>query len=80
VTIIPWFNIFFFLFLALIAFLLARIWAQFRERTIDPALDEVAETWDAVDARADAARERARGFFGRIGAWLATWKKKPPRR
>ena len=80
VTIIPWFNIFFFLFLALIAFLLARIWAQFRERTIDPALDEVAETWDAVDARADAAREKARGFFGRIGAWLATWKKKPPRR
>lgn len=80
VTVIPWFNIFFLIFLALILFLISRMWAQFRERTIDPALDDVSETWDAVDARADAAREQARGFFGRIGAWFDTWKKKPPRR
>lgn len=80
VTVIPWFNIFFLIFLALILFLISRMWAQFRERTIDPALDDVPETWDAVDARADAAREQARGFFGRIGAWFDTWKKKPPRR
>lgn len=80
VTVIPWFNIFFLIFLALILFLISRMWAQFRERTIDPALDDVSETWDAVDARADAAREQARGFLGRIGAWFDTWKKKPPRR
>ena len=80
VTIIPWLNIALLTVLALILLMIRRMWLQFRERTIDPALDEVSETWDAVDARADAAREEARGFFARIGAWLDTWKKKPPRR
>lgn len=80
VTVVPWFNIFFLIFIALVLLLLSRMWAQFRERTIDPAMDEVGDAWDAVDAKADAAREQARGFFGRIGAWLDTWKKKPPRR
>lgn len=80
VTVVPWFNIFFLIFIALVLLLLSRMWAQFRERTIDPAMDEVGDAWDAVDAKADAAREQARGFFGRIGAWLDTWKKKQPRR
>ena len=77
VTIIPWFNIFFFVFLGLVTLLLWRMWAQFRERTIDPALTDAGEVWDSVDARADAARDRAKGFFGRINAWLATWRAKP---
>ncbi len=80
VTIIPWVNIILLSGVALVVLMIRRMWLQFRERTIDPALDDVAETWDSVDARADAAREQARGFFGRIGAWLDTWKKKPPRR
>jgi hypothetical protein len=78
-TIIPWFNIFFFATLLFLVLLLRRMWAQFRERTIDPAIAEVGETWDAVDARADAAKARASGFFGRIGAWLNTWRARPPR-
>lgn len=77
VTIIPWFNIFFFAFLGLVLLLVWRMWAQFRERTIDPVLSDAGEVWDSVDARADAARDRAKGFFGRIGAWLATWRAKP---
>lgn len=79
VTIIPWFTIFFFVFAALILFMLRRMWLQFRERTVDPAMANAEEAWDAVDARADAARARASGFFGRIGAWFASWSK-PPRR
>ncbi len=77
-TIIPWFNIFFFVFVAFLFFLMRRIWLQFRERTIDPVIADAGEAWDNVDARADAARASASGFFGRIGAWFNTWRK--PRR
>jgi Protein of unknown function (DUF1523) len=55
--------------LALLLLMIRRMWLQFWERTVDPAIE-------AVDASADAARDSARGFFGRIGAWLGTWRKK----
>ena len=77
VTIIPWFNIFFFIFLAVILLLLRRMWLQFRERSIDPVLEDVGEAWDGVEDRADAAAGRARGVWGRFKAWLATWRGKP---
>ncbi len=77
VQLIPWLNIAILTFLAFVLFMARQMWMQFRERTIDPALDEAGETWDALDARADAARTSAKGFFGRIGAWLATWRAKP---
>ena len=54
-----------------------RMIAQFRERMIDPAVDRVAQTWDAVDARADAARDRAGGVWGRFTGWLGSWRGKP---
>lgn len=57
-------------------FLLWRIWAQFRERTIDPARAR-------MDARAGAARarmaEEAGEARGRFRGWLDTWKGKPRR-
>lgn len=69
VTVIPWFNIFFFVFL-LVAFLFLRaVWLQFRERTIDPALEEVEERWDAVEDRVAERR-------GRLSRWLDTWRSK----
>lgn len=71
VTIIPWVNIIILSLLAFVLLMLRRMWLQFRERTIDPALEDAGEAWDAVDARADAAR-------GRLGAWLASWR--APRR
>ena len=76
VTIIPWFNIFFFGFLLILAVLIRKMWLQFRERMIDPALADAGQAWDSVEARADNARKGARGFFGRIGAWLNTWRAK----
>jgi hypothetical protein len=79
VSLFPWLNI---VILSVLVFLLvmARLMiAQFRERMIDPAVDRVAQTWDAVDARADAARDRAGGVWGRFKAWLGTWRSKPRR-
>ena len=79
VTIIPWINIVILGFLAFIVFMVRRMWLQFRERTIDPALDDVAETWDDVEDSAGAARDRAVGAWGKFTAWLGTWKSKPRR-
>ena len=68
VRIIPWFNIFFFIFLGIVWLMIRRMWAQFRERTIDPALENVDEAGDAV-------RSKARGIWGRISDWFATWRR-----
>ncbi len=72
VRIIPWFNILFFIVLAGILFMLWRMWAQFRERTIDPTLESIGDTIDEIDDRAD-------GLWARLKAWLATWTGKPRR-
>ena len=66
VTIIPWFNLFFFVAIAALAFLIWRMLAQFRERMIDPAMDRMNNALDDLDARADAAGDKARGFWGRL--------------
>jgi len=54
------------LVMGLFLFMIWRMWNQFRERSIDPALRLADETWDRIDARADAARDRA---AGRVGRW-----------
>ncbi len=72
VTIIPWFNIFFFIFLGVAWLFVRAMWRQFRERSIDPALESAGEKWEQVDARAEEAR-------GRFARWLATWRGKPRR-
>lgn len=76
VTLIPWLNIVILGFLAFIILMIRRMWLQFRERMVDPALADVGETFDAAGARVEAAQKEARGFFGRIGAWLGTWRAK----
>lgn len=76
VTLIPWVNIIILTFLAFVIFMIRKMWLQFRERMVDPALADVGETFDAAGARVEAAQKEARGFFGRIGAWLGTWRAK----
>jgi hypothetical protein len=76
VRIIPWVNIVVLTSLAVGLFMLRRMWMQFRERMIEPAMAEASETWDGVEARAQAARLSAGGFVGRIKAWLGTWSQK----
>ncbi len=72
VRIIPWLNIVILSILAGMLLLLWRMWAQFRERTIEPVLEDVGEAWDKVDEHADQAR-------GRLRRWLDSWRAKPPR-
>ncbi len=69
-TIIPWVNIILLIVTLVIAFMIRRVWLQFRERTIDPALDDVSQSWEALDARADAARDRAVGRWARVKNWF----------
>lgn len=76
VRLIPWVNIILLAFLAFVILMIRKMWLQFRERMVDPALADVGETFDAAGERVDAARKEARGFFGRIGAWLNTWRAK----
>lgn len=78
-TVIPWVSIIILGFLAFILLMIRKMWLQFRERTVDPALDRAGEAWDKVDARADAAAGEVRGVWGRFTGWLGTWKGKPRR-
>ena len=77
VRLIPWVNIVILSMLAFVVFMAWRMLAQFRERMIDPAVDRMAQTLDAVDAQAGAARDRAAGLWGRFAAWLGTWRGRP---
>ena len=76
VRIIPYVPIIVLLLLAFGYVMLRRMWAQFLERTVEPALAEVEETWDGVEARADLASTKAKGVMGRIGVWFGSWRAK----
>ena len=76
VTIIPWVNIILLVVLVFLIVMIRKMWLQFRERMVDPALADVGETFDAAGARVENARKEARGAFGRIGAWMNTWRAK----
>ncbi len=69
VSIIPWFNIVFFVFLMVAILFIRAMWRQFRERSIDPLLDTAGHHVDEVQA---GMAERK----GRISRWLGTWRKK----
>ncbi|MFT5065136.1 MAG: hypothetical protein ACJAXK_002871 [Yoonia sp.] len=70
--IIPWFNIFFFIFLMVGIGFLRAMWMQFRERAVDPLLDNAGHRYD--EASAEMAE---RG--GRVRRWLNTWRAKDKR-
>jgi hypothetical protein len=72
VSIVPWFNIFFFVFLAGALVFIRAAWQQFRERSVDPLLDAAGDQIDEVQAGV-AARK------GRLSRWLATWRDKKGR-
>ncbi len=69
VRIIPWFNIIFLTLLALVVVMLRKMWLQFRERSIDPMLEDMGDNLDAAGDRIGETK-------GRIGRWLDTWRKK----
>ena len=66
---IPWVNITVLtLFFMMVYFIWVR-WRRFRMARIDPALEEMQDSWEAAG---DAVDERR----GRIRRWLDTWKAK----
>ena len=69
VRIIPWVNIVIIVVLLVLLLMIRRMWLQFRERSIDPVLEDVGEA-------SDAARSHATGIWGRITRWLGTWRGK----
>jgi hypothetical protein len=74
VTFFPWLNLIILSVLAFLLFMLRRMWLQFRERAIDPALENMGDAIERADARADEARASARTTWGRFRAWLGTWR------
>jgi len=72
VSVIPWFNIFFFIFLVIAYFFIRALWRQFRERKIDPLVADAGEAYDRVEDRAAETK-------GRVGRWLDSWRSKPRR-
>lgn len=69
-SLFPWVNIVILTALAFLLFMVRRMWLQFRERMIDPALEDMSDALTRADARADAARANARTSWGRFKAWL----------
>ncbi|MGR3661525.1 MAG: DUF1523 family protein [Paracoccaceae bacterium] len=70
VRIIPWVNIIILLVLAFLVLMVRRMWAQFRERSIDPVLEDMGEVSNAV-------QDHANGIWARFSNWLDTWRGKP---
>jgi len=66
VRIIPWVNIVILSMMAILAFMVRRMWLQFRERMIEPAVIEAQETFDSIDRRADQAKAGVGGWFRRV--------------
>ena len=66
---IPWVNILILAGLAGAWFFLRAMWAQFRERTIDPLTDAAGDRVDHVEARLAERRNR-------VQRWLDSWKSK----
>lgn len=69
VRIVPWFNIFFFIFLFIAYFVVRGMWRQFRERTLDPLTNKASSQMDEVNA---GIAKRRSG----LSRWLGTWRSK----
>ena len=64
-TIIPWVNIVILSAFLLVLFMVRRMWLQFRERTIDPAVIDMQEGIDDLESGARGFGERVRRLFRR---------------
>ena len=66
--IIPWLNIFILLVFAATCWAIRVRWIRFRERRIDPLVEDVDESWDSIS---DSARDKR----GRLSRWFASWRR-----
>ncbi|MGO4852527.1 DUF1523 family protein [Phaeovulum sp. W22_SRMD_FR3] len=65
-SIVPWVNIILLTALLILVLTIRRMWRRFRQRSIDPMLEDVGDAWEGIEDRADAAGGRARGFWRRL--------------
>ncbi|WP_226552291.1 DUF1523 family protein [Celeribacter naphthalenivorans] len=65
VTIIPWANIIILTVLFLFVVTLYRMWQQFRQRTIEPLVDDVEDVLELADEKKDSAVDKVKGWFRR---------------
>ena len=65
VTIIPWANIIILTVLFLFVVTLYRMWQQFRQRTIEPLVDDVEDVLEIADEKKDSAVDKVKGWFKR---------------
>lgn len=65
---IPWLNIAILLVFFAIVWAIRVRWIRFREKRIDPIVEDVDEGWDSLT---DSAREKR----GRVSRWLQTWRR-----
>lgn len=65
VTIIPWANIIILTVLFLFMVTLYRMWQQFRQRAIEPLVDDVEDVLELADEKKDSAVDKVKGWFKR---------------
>jgi hypothetical protein len=71
ITLIPWLNIVILSLMAAGILWIRALWRRFWRRMVAPAIDDATDTWDRIDDSADAARDRARGFWSRVRDFIA---------
>ncbi|MDR6266442.1 MULTISPECIES: DUF1523 family protein [Rhodobacterales] len=71
--IIPWSNIIIYIVLALIMLGFYRLVQRFKRRKIDPAIAQMEQKWDAVEARAAEAGDEMDRARGGVLAWFKKW-------
>lgn len=62
--IIPWVSIIVLIFLVFVVIMVRRMWAQFWERTVEPAAANVEEAFDSAGAKATGFWAQVRRMFG----------------
>ncbi len=80
VTLIPWFNIIFLIIVFLVAFAIWRRVDRWKDKNIDPVLEDAGAFYDDVtdvlEDGASAARTRATEAKTGLSKWLDSWKSK----
>ncbi len=66
VRLIPWLNIVILLLLAFLIFWIVKIWRQFRERSIDPLLEDAGEAYERVGDHATEHRGQSPALAGQL--------------
>jgi hypothetical protein len=64
-TIIPWANIIILTFIGVVLITIYRMWQQFRERTIEPLVDDVEDVLELADEKRDNAVDKVKRWFRR---------------